>query len=190
MSEVEDIFAPGDHAGLPRDARRGGAVAGSRRHPRRLGSEHRHRNQAEWLAGEGYLALAPDLYYWSSRIRCLVATVRLGARARGDLDATRTWLAEQDRCTGKVGVIGFCMGGDFALAMAPNPGVSAASVNYGGATGEVEQALPNVCPIVASYGAKDRSPESRLFRGAWNRCWLRPASSTTSRSIPARAMVS
>ena len=43
--------------------------------------------------------------------------------------------------------------------------MSAASVNYGGATGEVEQALPNVCPIVASYGAKDRWPGMQAVPG-------------------------
>jgi carboxymethylenebutenolidase len=53
------------------------------------------------------------------------------------------------------------MGGDFALMMAPRDGVSAASVNYGGATQEVERALPAVCPIVGSFGAKDRWPGIR-----------------------------
>jgi carboxymethylenebutenolidase len=126
-----------------------------------LGMSMDVRNQADWLAGEGYLAAAPNLYYWGRRIRCLISTVRYGDRPRSELDATRRWLSEHDRCTGKVGVIGFCMGGDFALMMAPRPGVSAASVNYGGNTKELEHALPDVCPIVASYGAKDRWPGIR-----------------------------
>lgn len=29
---------------------------------------------------------------------------------------------------------------------------------YGGATQEVERALPDVCPIVGSFGAQDRWP--------------------------------
>jgi carboxymethylenebutenolidase len=126
-----------------------------------LGMSTDVRNQADWLASEGYLAVAPDLYYWGRRIRCLISTVQLGERAVGELDATRRWVAGHDRCTGKVGVIGFCMGGDFALVMAPRPGVSAVSVNYGGATEAVERALPDVCPIVGSYGAKDRWPGMR-----------------------------
>jgi len=127
-----------------------------------LGMSTDIRRQADWLASEGYLAVAPNLYHWGPRIRCLIATVRLGERARSELDATRRWMIEQERCTGQVGVIGFCMGGDFALAMAPRRhGFSASSVNYGGAVGEVERALPNVCPIVASFGAEDRWPGTR-----------------------------
>jgi carboxymethylenebutenolidase len=130
-----------------------------------LGMSTDVRNQAEWLAGEGYLAVAPDLYYWGRRIRCLIATVRGGPRPLGELDAARRWLAERDDCTGTTGVIGFCMGGDFALLMAPRPGVSAASVNYGGNTSAVEEALPDVCPIVGSFGAEDRWPALRSASG-------------------------
>ena len=127
-----------------------------------LGMSTDIRSQANWLAGEGYLAVAPNLYYWGRRIRCLISTVRQGERPLSELDAARRWLAGHDRCTGRIGVIGFCMGGDFALTMAPRRhGFSASSVNYGGATKEVERALPDVCPIVGSYGAKDRWPGMR-----------------------------
>lgn len=126
-----------------------------------LGMSTDVRNQADWLAHEGYLAVAPNLYYWGRRLRCLIATVRYGERPISELDATRQWLAEQRRCTGKTGVIGFCMGGDFALMMAPRRGVSAASVNYGGRLQELEEGLPDVCPIVGSFGARDRWPGTR-----------------------------
>ena len=123
-----------------------------------LGMSTDVRNQADWLASEGYLAVAPDLYYWGRRIRCLIATVRGGERPLSELDAARRWLADHDGCTGRVGVIGFCMGGDFALMMAPRPGVAVSSVNYGGPVEKLADVLPDACPIVASYGARDRWP--------------------------------
>jgi carboxymethylenebutenolidase len=70
-----------------------------------------------WLASEGHLAVAPNLYHWGRRIRCLISTVRGRERPLSELDAARRWLAEHERCTGRTGVIGFCMGGDFALLM-------------------------------------------------------------------------
>jgi carboxymethylenebutenolidase len=119
------------------------------------------RNQADWLAREGFLAVAPDLEYWGSRIRCLISFARDATRPLTELDATRAWLAARDNCSGKVGVIGFCLGGGFALMLAPNPGFAAASVNYGGLTKDSERALPKACPIVGSYGDKDRWPAVR-----------------------------
>jgi carboxymethylenebutenolidase len=117
--------------------------------------------QAEWLASEGFLALAPDLFYWGRRWTCLFAAIRNPAHPLPDLDAARAWLAARHDCTGQTGVIGFCMGGGLALMLAAGHDFSVASVNYGGLTPDSERALPRACPLVASYGARDRWPGVR-----------------------------
>ena len=114
--------------------------------------------QADWLASEGFVALAPDLFYWGRRWTCLFAAMRNPAHPLPDLDATRTWLAARSDCTGRTGVIGFCMGGGLALMLAADHDFSVASVNYGGLTPDSERALPRACPIVGSFGGKDRWP--------------------------------
>src|SRR5512133_4119624 len=76
-----------------------------------LGMSRDVRSQADWLASEGFLAVAPSLQYWGRRMTCLISFMRDWSRPLSDLDAARAWLAEHDRCTGTIGVIGFCMGG-------------------------------------------------------------------------------
>ena len=118
------------------------------------------RQQAGRLAAAGYLALAPDLYTRGGYWRCMRATFRSLSAGHGqpfdDIDAARRWLGERDDCTGRVGVIGFCMGGGFALLTAAR-GFDASAVNYAHLPKDLDGALSGACPVAASYGGRDRT---------------------------------
>ena len=118
------------------------------------------RRIAEEFASRGFHAIAPDLLSYGGKVRCLVNVTRALSAGAGrpfaEIDASRRWLAEREECTGQVGIAGFCMGGAFALIMA-NRGFAASAVNYGHLPRRLERAVQGACPVVASYGALDRS---------------------------------
>ncbi len=126
-----------------------------------LGMSSDLRNQVAWLAGRGFLAAGPDLYYWGRKSRCVLSVIRDAMRGSGDafddLEAVRNRLVDDPTCSGAIGVVGFCMGGGFAVLLATSGRYQAAGVNYGGLPKDPEGFLRGACPVVASYGANDRS---------------------------------
>lgn len=115
--------------------------------------------QAERMAAQGYIAIAPSLYSRGFKPLCVVKTFQQSQAGHGqafdDIDAARKFLLAREDCTGKVGIIGFCMGGNFAMMSAPKLGFDAASVNYGEVPFKAEK-LEGSCPVVGSFGGKDR----------------------------------
>ena len=125
-----------------------------------FGVETEMRKQVAKLASLGYLAVMPDLYSDGGARKCLVATMRAmrsgTGRAYADIEAARQWILARPDVIGSVGVIGFCMGGGFALMTAAS-GFGAAASNYGMLPPDPDDALAEACPVVGSYGARDTS---------------------------------
>jgi carboxymethylenebutenolidase len=123
-----------------------------------LGLTRTMREHADRLASYGYLTASPDLYTRGGLVRCVRATFRSLSSGEGqaydDIESARRWLRERDDCSGRVGVIGFCMGGGFAL-MTANRGFDVSAPNYGPLPKNLDAALTGACPMVGSYGARD-----------------------------------
>ncbi|HEX7166669.1 MAG TPA: dienelactone hydrolase family protein [Acidimicrobiales bacterium] len=120
------------------------------------------RRIAERFAANGYVALAPDLFSHGNKALCLSRLLLAGASSDAmettlaDVEAARGALAARDDVDGdRLAVAGFCMGGGFALVFGTRGGVRAAGVHYG-AVPKSTDALREVCPVVASYGGRDR----------------------------------
>jgi carboxymethylenebutenolidase len=121
------------------------------------------RRVCDHLAAQGYLVHAPSMY---QRGRCLRQTFRSLIADQGPaydrLEAERAALAARPDCTGAVGIMGFCLGGRFALVAAGRGMFDAAAVNYGLLPAgkqepeELDKVLSAPCPIVASYGGRDK----------------------------------
>jgi carboxymethylenebutenolidase len=114
---------------------------------------------SERIAAAGYLALTPNLYARGGRARCVTRVMRelLSQRGRAldDILAARDHLLSLPECTGTVGVVGFCMGGQFALVMGPK-GFAASAPFYGTPLPRhLDETLDASCPIVASFGGHD-----------------------------------
>ena len=89
---------------------------------------------AERFSGQGYLALAPDLYHGKTTLEAAEAEHLLKgldwARAAKEIAGAVRHLREVEGAT-RVGVVGFCMGGALTIIAATQPGVDAYAAFYG-----------------------------------------------------------
>jgi len=111
------------------------------------------------IAAAGFIAITPNLYSRGGRVRCVTRVMRELLTQRGrafdDILAARDHIRSMPECTGSVGVVGFCMGGQFALVLAPK-GFGASAPFYGTPLPRhLSETLDGACPIVASFGRRD-----------------------------------
>ena len=116
------------------------------------------------FAGEGFVALAPDLYHGvatrspdeAGKLFMALNIARAGADLRGAADAL---LARPEVTSRQVAVVGFCMGGQLALyAAAEYPDRIAASVDFYGIHPKVRIDPGRLRgPVLCHFGSRDGS---------------------------------
>ncbi len=119
------------------------------------------------LADAGFAALAVDLFTGRNRVVCMVrflADLFLNSLDHGgihDLKAALTFLAAQPEVNAeKLGAIGFCLGGGFAIAWAcTDERLNVIAPYYGGNPRPLE-AVARSCPVVGSYPSRDFTAKS------------------------------
>ncbi len=125
-----------------------------------LGLNDDIRGIARRFAESGYVAVSPDLFHGRGpqpicMIRTLAEYRAGGGRALEALEATRAWLATREDVDGaRVGVVGFCMGGGFALLLGVRSTIGVVATFYGEVPKNTEN-LRGVCPVIGSYGGRD-----------------------------------
>ena len=114
------------------------------------------------FADAGYVALAVDLFTDRNRAVCMtryMAGLLLGSVNRygiNDLKAALTYLAKnRDVDAKRMGAIGFCMGGGFAIAWACTDSRLKAIAPFYSTNPRPLDVVSRLCPVVGSYPEKD-----------------------------------
>ena len=120
------------------------------------------RSMARQLAGEGYVALAVDLYEGEvAETREDAGRLARGSRdnpGRGQQNLQQAWhFLKEKHGIEKVGVIGWCFGGGWSLqaALTMGDGIDATVIYYGRVTTDRDALAPLSSPVLGIFGAED-----------------------------------
>lgn len=144
------------------------------------------RDIADWLASEGFVALAPDLFWRIEHgIQLTDKTEQEWARAfelfqkfdvdKGmeDIQATIDTLRKTDGCTGKVGAVGYCLGGLLTYLTMTRTDADAGSGYYGvnidKMLGEAKNiGKPLILHVPTEDGFVDKDAQAKMHEGLDN----------------------
>ena len=121
------------------------------------------RDVARRFAHEGYFAIAPDLYSRQGHKVAtepnLAAELMAGLKKEdgvADLQTTIEWMrAQKQTQSARLGIIGFCMGGSYALMLPCETREIAAAAPFYGEIPPDEKLKNLACPILYVYGEND-----------------------------------
>jgi carboxymethylenebutenolidase len=127
------------------------------------------RTVAEQYALDGFVVLAPDVFWQQQRRldigytpediqrgRAMAMAADRGALHRDLAEAVKALRARSDVRGRGVGAVGYCMGGRLAYVAAATAGIDAAVAYYGGGIQDNLDLAPRIaCPIQFHYGALD-----------------------------------
>jgi carboxymethylenebutenolidase len=127
------------------------------------------KESAERLAGLGYVALAPDLYWriepgialahdedGLGRAFATVQKLDNELAVRDSIDALKTLRGLPEVSDGRAGVLGFCLGGTLAFQVAAQDDPDVAVCYYGsGIAGMLEAGQAIGCPVLFHFGGQD-----------------------------------
>jgi carboxymethylenebutenolidase len=154
-----DGFSFGAWRADPGGAPRGGVVVIQEI----MGVNHHIRAVADLYAAQGYLAIAPALFDRAEpgfEVGYDGPGIQRGMAIAGKLDREKMILdvaaaIAAAGSAGKVGIVGYCLGGTVAyLAACRLPGLAAASCYYGGGVLAAKDEAPRI-PTILHFGAKD-----------------------------------
>ncbi len=142
-----------------------------------FGVNHVMRAIADDLAGQGYFAVCPDLFWrqergvditdrtqaeWDKAFQLLSGfNVDQGVR---DLKSTLDWTRQQTECTARVGSVGYCLGGKLAFLMATRTDCDASVSYYGIGLADLIGEIPNITkPLLMHVAEQDKfvPPDAR-----------------------------
>ncbi|HTR85531.1 MAG TPA: dienelactone hydrolase family protein [Reyranella sp.] len=130
------------------------------------------RDVADHYAEEGYVVLAPDLFWRlepgvelseADREKAFALYGKFDMpKAVEDIQATVAALRARPECVGKVGALGFCLGGSLAYLAAAHAGVDCAVGYYGVGIEKMLDLAPKIkCPLVLHFASEDKyAPEA------------------------------